>query len=125
MVYTEGVLLDQVANETFATALRTCMGEFRFKKTEKKKTSPMWIGPVMGLALAAVAVMIASFLLHWSIFRSAIVGLILFVLTITGYTRNIHNAIDKDSERIQDAYVQQLRDYWPQLEAICRDYAVR
>lgn len=122
-VYAEGIILSQLQKQDFAERLTGAMKHFRFQEVPSANGKSVWVGIPIGLLAGAVCGGVMSFL-HWSIIRSIINGIIVFVVVSGAFYKKNESFNHKAQDDVKKAYIQQLADYRSELLAICKQFHI-
>lgn len=121
VAYPEGIILRQTGSEELRQELTEAMRQFAFVPEVPRPTRSMWSAFVVGLAAAAASSAVL-WLFHWNTLRILISAAVVFVVGVVSMSRSVGAQREQEAARVRDAYVGQLRDYLPALDAICRKY---
>lgn len=121
--YSEGIMLDQLNQPDFSRELRAVLKEFCFQTVETSGESPVWRGPLIGLAVG-VAAAVGMKVLQWGTLRASISGIILFAVVTVAFQNSAATSRKQEQERIKNGYVEQLKNYENILKKICEKYGV-
>lgn len=124
VVYTEGIILEQQNNDLFSKEIKEAMENFQFKKVEKQNLQINWIGLVVGTVVCLCAGKILT-VLNWGKFRAIISGLVLWAVIVSAIFQNNSKMKKEEERRIKAEYIQQLKDYQKQLEAVCDKFNMK
>ena len=121
----EGLMLDQLEQPAFASALREKIGQFRFEKQPPVQTTPEWVGIPAGLAVSVVLGMVLKRRPKpLGTFPLVLICLVCFLL-IVAVALNITNRQRMEGlQRERKAYIEQLNAYLVQLLSVCDQYGI-
>lgn len=123
----EGISLDQVNNPAFARALREKINGFHFAKVDAAPAADFKMTVAVSCAAAAAVILLLPLLpFLWTkvLWVRALLGSVAAAAAFLLQVQKAADAQQKDQERIFAEYADQLKNYLPELIAVCEQYKV-